>query len=448
MTRFCRRFGLTAVLVAALVAPASAVDLKTAWRTALDYDAELLAARASRNEAVEGVPVARSSLLPQIAYSRQSNRSHTITEYLQSSRPDVDSGHYDSGSSSLTLRQPIFRKQAWDAYQVAKSQALAAESGYQGDIQKAGLRVALSYLEVLAARAGVSLARKQAVSAEAWLTLAEEAFRLGRGTRTDVSDARSRRDMAKARETEAKMLHLAAAANFEVVSGIDAGKIPELDPLQLNPDSMAIVEKDQWLQRIEDASPELRSLREQLEAARSYVAQMQSGHLPTVDFVAARQHSESDSNTSIGIGYKTDYYGVQVNVPIFNGGGVSAQARQALEREEKVRQSLEATRRKTLAEGSRLYLAVSQGIEQVYALNQAVVSGGDAVQGERKGMQAGTRTIVDALEAERKLYESMRDQAAAVYSLAGNHLKFLALSGAIDDDAVEKVSAWLATAQH
>ncbi len=44
------------------------------------------------------------------------------------------------------------------------------------------------------------------------------------------------------------------------------------------------------------------------------------------------------------------------------------------------------------------------------------------------------------------MYESMRDQAIAAYSLANNRLMFLALAAAIDLEAIETVSAWLSTA--
>ena len=91
--------------------------------------------------------------------------------------------------------------------------------------------------------------------------------------------------------------------------------------------------------------------------------------------------------------------------------------------------------------------AVEQGIEQVQALNQAISSAKEAVQGEKKAVMAGTRTFVDALDAERRLFESMREQALSVYSLANNRLKFLALAGVVDAEAVEVVSVWLNSAK-
>lgn len=439
---------LAALLSAAASMPAAALSLKEAYQAALEYDADLLAARSAQEESREGVPVARAALLPQLSYSKQRNRADTETNYLDPRYPDKDSGRYYSSSSALTLRQALFRKPAWDALQAAKAQAEAGDAIYAKENQNAGLRVVAGYLEVLSARASATLAQKHTGAMEAWLVLAEKAFKAGRGTRTDIEDAKSRLDIARAKETEARIALSAAERNFGVVSGLEASKIPELDPRRLNPELMLVSQKEQWLQRIEDNSPDIQSLRMQLEAAHSSVAQIRGGHLPTLDLVAARQNSVSDTNTSIGVEYDTTYVGVQINVPLFSGGGISAQTRQALAREEKIRQSLESTRRKTLAEANRLYQTVQQGSELVQALEQAVLSGEQAVIGEKKGVQAGTRTFVDALEAERRLYESLRDHAAATYLLANTRLKFFALAGAIDLEAIESVSAWLASARH
>ena len=447
MDRALKCAGLALLFSALTATPAFALDLKTAYQAALAYDAELLAAKASQEETAAGVPMARAQLLPQVSYSTQRNRVETHTDYLDSKYPSTDSGKYPSESTSLTLRQPLFRKPQWDALQGATAQAEAAESAYLGEAQRAGLRVTAGYLEVLASRESLNQARNYTRSMEAWLALAERAFTAGRTSRTDIEDARARRDIGKAKETEANMASFSAERNFEVVSGIDAKKIFETNPRLLDPELLRVTHREEWLQRIEDNNPDVQSLRKQLEAAESGVSQARAGHLPTVDLVAARQHSESDTNTTIGTAYQTNYYGVQVTIPIFSGGYVVAQTQQAVARAEKIRQSLESQRRKTLAEGNRLYLAVEQGIEQVQALQQAVKSAEQAVIGERKGVQAGTRTFVDALDAERRLYEAMRDHALAAYTLANNRIRFLAQAGVVDVEAIEKVSVWLASAK-
>jgi len=447
-----RHYLKTSCLVAMLSAfagmPAAAVSLTEAYQAAVAYDADFLAAKAANEEVREGVPVAWAPLLPQLNYLWQQNRANTSVSYDDPTRfqRDQDYGYYDSGSSVWNFRQALFRKPAWDAVDVAKFQARAADATFVKEDQKTGLRAASSYLEVLAARASVTLAQNHTKSMEAWLALAEESFKAGRGTRTDIEDARSRLDMSRAKVTEAMMNLSVATRNFQVVTGMAAESIPDLDPRRLDPHRMVIKNSEDWLQRITENNPDIQSLRMQLKAARSYVAQMRSGHLPTVDFVATHRKSDSEYDTSIGQDYTTKYVGLQVTVPILSGGGVLALTRQAEAKEEKIHQSLVSTRRKVLSEAGRLYQACSQGSQLVQALNQAVISSEQAVVGEKKGVQAGTRTFVDALDAERRMYESMRDQAIAAYSLANNRLMFLALAAAIDLEAIETVSAWLSTA--
>lgn len=447
MTFAFARVRLSFLLGALIATPAMAFDLKEAYQTAIHYDAELLAAKAGQEETAAGVPVARAALLPQLNYSWQKNRAETVTSYLDSTRADTESGRYDSGSSSTTLRQALFRAPAWFSYQSAKAQASAAEATYQSEFQKAGMRAASSYLEVLNAREGLTVAQTQTKAMEAWLALAEKAFKAGHATRTDIEDARSRRDIAKARETEAKMAVVNAAHNFEVVTGLSADKIPDTDPLRLEAERMLVQGKEEWLQRIEANSPEIESLRNQLEAAQAGVKQLYSGHLPTIDLVAAHQKGKSETHSTLGTEYTTDYVGVQVNLPLVSGGGVMAQTRQSQAKVERIRQALESTRRKTLAEANRLYLTIYQGVEQVQALRQSVLSGEEAVKGEKKGIQAGTRTVVDALDAERRLSETIREHSTAIYTLANNRLKFLALAGVVDIESIEHVNAWLASAK-
>jgi outer membrane protein, protease secretion system len=442
-----------AVLISAAVSmPAAAISLEEAYLAAQQYDADLQVAKAAQEETQEGVPVARAALLPQVSYSMQKTRADTYTDFL-SPRPgqrDYDSGGYNSESSTLSLRQALFRKPAWDALQVAKAQAGAADASYLKETQNLGLRVVASYLDVLQQRTYATLTQKAVESMDAWLALAERAFKAGRGTLTDISDARSRRDIARAREAQAKVKLTEAARSFEVVTGLSADKIPELNPLLLDPDRMLLNQKESWLKRIEESSPEIQSLRMQLEAAKSNVDQMRSGHLPTVDLVAARRQSENDTDTSISnpAQYTTSYIGLAMTIPLLSGGGVLAQTSQALAKEEKVKQSLVSAQRKMLADADRLFLTIQQGSELVKALTEAVRSAEQAVQGEKKGIQAGTRTLVDALDAERRLYESMNEQAKATYNLAYNRFEFQALAGAIDPESIKTVSTWLAAAQH
>lgn len=446
MVRELRVAGLV-FLLGTLCSPlAHAVKLDAAYQSALSYDADIKSARAARLESEEGVPVARSGLLPQVTYTLQRNKAAT-TNYQIGTGLSADTGSYFNGSSSLSLRQPLFKKAAWAALESAEAQSEAADANYQKEEQNLGLRVASTYLDVLLARAGLALANAETKAMEGQVVLAERSIAGGTGSRTDVDDALARRDMSRAKVLEARLRLSQASRDFRTVTDVDAALVPIIDPQALQGKPMALSGREEWLARIEAANPDIQSLRKQLEAAKAEVGRAMGGHYPTVDLVAVRQSGRSETNTTIGTGYNTNYVGFQISLPLVSGFGVMAQVRQTEAHVERVMQGLESTRRKVLAEADRLYLSVEHGIEKVEALKQAIVSTEQALISARKGVQAGTRTIVDVLDSERRLYETKRDQAFGVFELANNRLKFLAQANAVDGEAIKYVAAWLSSAE-
>lgn len=91
-------------------------------------------------------------MLPQINYSYQRNRAETLTHYIDSNAPDSETGRYNSGSSSFSIRQAVFRLPAWYAYKGAQAQAAASEETLRLEGQRAGMRATANYFEVLSAR--------------------------------------------------------------------------------------------------------------------------------------------------------------------------------------------------------------------------------------------------------------------------------------------------------
>ena len=447
MRRVLSKTGYLTVLLSSLfLSQAHAVNLETAYLSAQSYDADLQSAEATRLEAEEGIPVARAALLPQINYNFQRNKANT-TNYQLSTGTNRNTGDYFTESESLTLRQPLYKKSAWASFESAQAQSEAANANYRKEVQNLGLRVASSYLEVLLARVAQSLANAETKALDGLVTLAERAIKAGTGTRTDVDDARARRDMAKARVSEANMLLNRASRDFQTVTDIDASLLPAIDPRSLRGKSMAIINRAEWLARIEATSPELQSLRKQVDAANAEIERAKGGHYPSLDLVVSHQEGQSETNITVGTGYRTNYAGLQFSLPLVSGFGVMAQVRQTSARADRVRHTLESTRRKLLAEADRLYLAVELGIEKAEATEQAIASAEQALISAQKGVSAGTRNIVDVLDSERRVYEMKRDQAISIFELANNRFKFLALADAIDGEAIKYTSNWLATAQ-
>jgi outer membrane protein/protease secretion system outer membrane protein len=438
-----RRLAALCAGLALAAGPAGAFDLMDAYRLALTADPNFQAARATAEAARELLPQARAELLPQISIS--ANRSKNDTEQTSKAYNLTREYEYTGKNDALSLRQPLFRLGSVARYYQASAQVDAAEATLEKDTQQLALRVSDAYFGALVAREKLDsiLAQKDAYAGQ--LAAAERSLAAGFGTRTDIDDARARLDMAGAQEIEARHAlgvaerTLAGIVNqrvkTETLARIDAGRL-RLD----NPNPAGL---DAWLAQAEELNPELRAMRSNVEAAEREVDKGRAAHLPTLDLVASRRHSDSDSDTSIGTMYRTTSIGVQLNIPIYSGGYTNSALRQAHANLEKTRQQYEAGKRQLEVMVAKEFAGVEQGVARVRALEQALRSAEQALHSTRKGVQAGTRNNVDVLNALQQLANTRYELASARANYSSGRLKLKAAAGTLAEQDVAEINAWL-----
>jgi outer membrane protein len=130
-------------------------------------------------------------------------------------------------------------------------------------------------------------------------------------------------------------------------------------------------------------------------------------------------------------------------VPLFQGGYVSSQVREAAANREKAREELEDAVREAAVRTEQAFLAVTHGLLQVEALHEAVASSERALDATRAGLQVGTRNLVDVLNAAQQLYTARRDYARARYDYLLGLLKLEAAAGQLDEDDLTYVNSLL-----
>ena len=168
-----------------------------------------------------------------------------------------------------------------------------------------------------------------------------------------------------------------------------------------------------------------------------------AGHYPTIDLVASESLTKSGSDFTVGQQYNTQSIGVQVQIPIYAGGGVSSSVAQSLADKEKVRFELENVIKKNNVEISKQYHTVFQSNSRIKALAQALNSAKDAINGNQKGVEAGTRNIVDVLNAEQLFYTTQSNLTEARHNFINAILKLKAASGILSEDDILEVNGWL-----
>lgn len=440
--------GLRLLAVAGLVAaalPAWSLDLAKAHELALARDAQVAAARAAAAAGRERLPQARAQLLPTLNASVSRARNDldtTAPNFLGESQ--TTNSTYNSANNTLSLRQPLFRPQLWAQYRQARFQVEDTDAQYEVELVNLTNRVTQQYFQALLAQDQLEVVRQQKLAMTTQLDAAQRSLQAGVGTRTDVDDARARLDMTVAQELELTQALDLARRELSLTIGEPAGALAALDPRKLVLAPPEPAGMDAWVERAETASPELRALRARLEASREEVAKAKAGHAPTVDAFVQRSRSESENVTRISSIYDQRQVGVQVNIPLYQGGYVNSQMREAIARRDQVESQLEAARRDLGVRVLREFRGVSEGVLKVRALEQAVRSAEELVTSNQRSFQAGVRTRVDILNAEQQLATARRDLAQARYVYLASKVRLAALAGQDSAAAIADVSKALA----
>lgn len=440
---------LLGVLLIGAGAPATGMDLLEAYRSAVENDATFHAIRAEAAAVRENLPQARAQLLPQLSASgtrfnndTRSERTLTATNGRKTTLHDRNPD-YGSSNLTLTLRQPLFRVASVAGYLQAQSMVAGADAAEAKGRQDLALRLASAYFEALAAGDSLAQISAKKESFRAQLDASRRAFGAGQGTRTDIEEAQARYDAAAAEEVMAREQVAFTSEQLRALVNRPVPAVASLAPdrLQLIPPEPYSLEE--WVTRAEDRSPELQRLATQVEVAEKDVLMAQSGHFPTVDLIAQRSRTENDMVTAQNTIYNNTQVGVQLTIPIFSSGYVSSTVAEARQLLAKARHEHEAARRNLRVQIRKQFQGVADGIEEIKALEQALRSAEQAVLGTRKGVQAGTRTTLDVLNAEEKKATVLRDLGHSRYRYLISRVALQSLAGEDSLAEIERINRWL-----
>ena len=434
--------GVLSGLAAAL--PAWSLDLGQAYQAAAENDASIRASRSAAVATRERLPQARAQQRPNVALSMARNHND-LTSQTQNllGQPVTNQNNYYSGSQTLSVRQPLYRPYVGALVRQAQAQVEDADATLERDEQALVTRVAEAYFDALLAGDQLTLVGAQKATYATQLDAARMGFAAGSGTRTDVDEAQARLDLTLAQELEAQQNVEFTRRRLEVLTGQPVNQLAALDVARFVPGAPVPDSLEAWIERAEQASPELASLRAQVESARLEIDKAQAGHKPTLDLVAQWSRTNSDSVTSVNSRYDNKTLGLQLQVPLYAGGQVSSSIRQAVALHERAREMLEAARRDLGVRVHREFRGMTEGVLRVGALEQAVRSADQAVLSNRQSFRAGMRTTLDVLNAEQQKTLALRDLAQARYLYLLSRLRLQSLAGEDRMRIVAEINAWL-----
>jgi len=423
---------------------ANAADLLDIYHAAQSQDAVFASARAAREAGQEKLTQGRSLLLPSVNFNANTTGNRVTTTYgttdpVLSQLLTSGTLDYNTHGYGVNLVQPLFREQNWAAYNQSELQVLISEAQFKLAEQDIILRSAQTYFDVLIAQDTVQLtaAQKSAISQQ--LEQAKRNFEVGTATVTDTYEAQARYDLIVAQE-------LVSASNLEIkrrtLQQLVNADVSELNVLggafKLDNPDPADVQK--WVDQAQHGNYQIAQAQAAYELAEQEVARNRGGHLPTVDLVANYGKNTATGGMFGPTDTRTTTVGVQLNLPLFQGGATQSRWREAAANREKARQDLENTRRNVELQTRQAYLGVVSGIAQVQALQQALKSSTSLLDASKLGQEVGVRTNLDVLNAQQQLYSTRRDLYQAQYNYLVSQLRLKAAAGTLDETDLARVN--------
>ncbi|HEU4854181.1 MAG TPA: TolC family outer membrane protein [Nitrosospira sp.] len=438
------------LFIGALSTPLQAADIMDIYHEALENDAQFRAARFTHQAAQEKLPQGRAGLLPTVTLAGVRRRQWIDIEKISGIGTATGTGVIarpsevviDNQSLTITATQPIYRKENFAIYEQSKLQVAQADSEFIIAAQDLILRVAQAYLDILLAEVNLEVAEAQKKAISEQLAQAKRNFEVGTSTIVDTHEAQARFDLTAA-------LQIGALNELEVRKRTleqIIGRIPEdmVRPTEVPSDLLTLKypSMQDWISVAEQNNLALKVQEAVYEIAKKDVERAQAGHYPTLDLVAIYSDQKGVGGTITGrpIDLTSKEIGVQLSFPLFQGFAVQSRVREAVAIQEKVLQDLNNTRRNSVLQVSQQYLNVTNGIAQVTALKQALVSSQSQVDSTKLGQEVGVRTEVDVLNAQQLYYSARRDLAQARYNFLMSRLRLKAEAGELDEEDLKEVN--------
>ncbi|MEZ3500739.1 outer membrane channel protein TolC [Pantoea sp. KPR_PJ] len=418
-----------------------AEDLLQVYQQARVSNPDLRSSAATRDAAFEKINEARSPLLPQLGLG---------ADYTYSNGYRDSSGlHSNTTSGSLQLTQTIFDMSKWRNLTLQEKTAGIQDVTYQVAQQDLILNTATAYFNVLKAIDTLSFTEAQKQSIYRELDQTTQRFNVGLVAITDVQNARAQYDSVLANEVTARNNLDNTVETLRQITGNDYLALASLNIDRFKtsrPEPVSAL-----LKQAESRNLNLLSARLNQDLAREQIRYAESGHMPTLDLTASTglsnsKYGGSRANQSAGSTDSitgTNQVGLSFSLPLYSGGSVTSQVKQAQFNYVSASEQLESAHRSAVQTVRSSYNNVNASVSSIDAYKQAVVSAQSSLDAMEAGYQVGTRTIVDVLDATTTLYNARQQLSDARYSYLINQLNIKYALGTLNEQDLQQLNSQL-----
>ncbi len=436
----CFLAAVLALPTAAAKSPAAPVTgFMEAYQAALSNDPVFRAAGFERDAGREERTLGRAALLPTLSASYGKNRNRADLDYLSPLGPTAEERRYDSESGTLQLNQPLLDLEGLNRARRGAALADASEARFESARHDLVLRIFTLYAEANQAQQELELAIAQR---DALARQREGNRRLlgsGEGTVTDTLETEAQLNVAEAELIAAQDRVEASREALATAIGQEVAAIAPLKP-DFQPEKLPIAPLKELLDAIDVSNPAVAAERWQFLAAGHEASRARAARLPKIEFVASLYLANSDTISTFQQESMTTAVGLQLRVPLYSGGSMSANVRQALAGKNRAAAVLEATTQEARVMLRQHRNALVSGRSRIAALQLSLESAALLIDATERSASAGARTNLDVLQARSQWFQVRRDLSLARYQYVVAYLELRRAAGLLNEQDLQLVS--------
>jgi outer membrane protein len=399
-----------ALTIAVGAAPSSAQTLTEALSYTYNTNPQLLGQRALLRQTDENVPQALSNWRPTVTFTGEAGIN----------RGSLNEGTGDQFSTFQTkeldirLTQPVYRggrteaqtRQAINLVQSARAQTLAVETTvFQA--------VAQAFFDTFRDQALVEVNRNNEAVLKKQLDATRDRFRVGEVTRTDVAQAESSLAQATANRIASEGQLEVSRAEYTRAVGHPPGRL-----ILTNERPILPANRDEVLALAATNNLNVISANFTEAAARDNVDLVRGQLLPQISIVGDLNRSFSPSITLKSAREDTGSVVAQMTMPLYEGGAIYSQTRQAEQAVGQRRSQVDDARRAAVQTATQGWETLISARAAVASFGAAVKAAQIALEGTQQEALVGSRTVLDVLISEQQLFTTQSQLVSAQHDAA------------------------------
>jgi outer membrane protein len=430
----------------------TSLDLLTMFSLAEKNDPGLSSARFENQAAQELLPQGKALFLPTIVVNANTNQNNvnrtSDTRFDNMNFFGPGKTRYQNYGYGILLRQPIINFENYVQYQ--QNVLRLGRSDRQLLLKKQELmqRVSQLYFDMLLAKDQINLYESQKKAIQQQLILAQAKFEAGIVSAADVNEAKTKLSLIEAQIIGVHQSLNIKKAEIQAIIGNISFDIKSLRVDIQFAKANDTLEKWQSIALINNL--QIQSKQDEYQLAQNDIELKKTGHYPILNFIASSREDSttggfpySNSVKNEGDSIRTNVVGLELTIPIYLGGLISSQVREAEANSNKAQEDLDFVKKQVDFNIKQHYSNMEAYFKQINAYGEALNAAYKQLDSSELGFKEGFRNSIEVLNAQQTLFNAEKDLFEAKYNYLMSIVKLKYFSGLIKDADLLEINQFL-----